>query len=328
MNAWAGRHISPRFGDVALSAITPADVESWLAELRMKGLAASSCNRILAILKSVFALAIATCHIAHGRSPCREIRNFRMSPKQPRSLSLKEGKQLLDCLRSIHRPEALIIQLLLLTGARKSEILKARWEFLDCERRILTVPCSKSGKQRFIYLSEEATRLFRSIKSRDGCPWILPDRNPQKPLSDVYRFWNKIRTQLGLRDTRIHDLRHSFASYLVMDGHTLYIAQQLLGHSDPRTTMRYAHFAQTTLIAATATLDSPFRMGRHSHRDGGPEEIREDSINHFIYSTNKLEDKKLAATKAAEACLKGEMEAASWGKAYRKDFLDDNGLLF
>ena len=82
----------------------------------------------------------------------------------------------------------------------------------------------------------------------------FPGHAPGKPLSDIYIFWNRLRNALGLTDVRIHDLRHTFASFLVNAGHSLYEVQKLLGHSDPRTTMRYAHLGQAALLAAAETV--------------------------------------------------------------------------
>ena len=251
----ARRHISPALGSRRLRQITRLDVENWLSGLRAGGLAPSTCNRILAVLRSAFALAEALAFIGRDKSPCRGVSNFRVVNTKERFLDQAQGQRLIAHLTVINRQEARIVQLLLLTGARKSEIIRARWENLDCERRILTVPVSKSGRPRYIYLPEEAVKIFESVNQRGASPWIFPGRNPEKPISDIYRFWKGVRNELGLENIRIHDLRHTFASYVVASGHTLYVAQQLLGHSDPRTTMRYAHFAQKTLLAAVGVLD-------------------------------------------------------------------------
>lgn len=250
----ARRHLSPIFGSRRLEEITTFDVERWLSDLRSSGLAPSTCNRILATLKGIFSLAEIYGHIAFGASPCRHVRQMKVLPRRERFLNGEEGRRLMRELAQSERQEAKVIQLLLLTGARKSEILKARWEELDCERGILTVPLSKSGKPRYIFLSREAVRIFEGIERTEMCEWIFPGRKAQKPVSDIYQFWNSIRCKLGMRDVRLHDLRHSYASYLVGAGHTLYETQQLLGHSDPRTTMRYAHFAQYALVRAAGSV--------------------------------------------------------------------------
>lgn len=250
----ARKHLSPIFGRCRIGEITTFDVERWLTNLRESGLAPATCNRILAALKSICALAEVFGHIPFGLSPCRQVKQLKVRSRKERFLSVAEGKRLLAHLHQIDRKEAMAIQLLLLTGARKSEILRARWEYLDLENRVLTVPVSKSGKPRYIYLSEEAVKVFQGIQRIEERGWIFPGRSPEKPISDIYQFWNKTRCQLGLKDVRLHDLRHTFASYLVSSGHTLYEAQHLLGHSDPRTTMRYAHFVQRTLVEATASV--------------------------------------------------------------------------
>jgi integrase len=155
-----------------------------------------------------------------------------------------------------NRIEALVIRLLLLTGARKSEILTARWEYVRLDLRLLVVPLSKSGKPRHIPLSDEALAIITSLQRRHGCPWLFPGHNPEKPLSDVFLFWKQLRQELGMPDVRIHDLRHTFASCLVNAGHSLYEVQKLLGHSDPKITMRYAHLGQECLLAAAEVVSS------------------------------------------------------------------------
>lgn len=242
-------HISSIFGHMRLAEISSFDVELWLTRLREKGLAASTCNRILALFKSVCTLAEKYGQIPSGMSPSREVRKLKAPPAQARYLSVEEGKKLMAYLRGIDKTEARVIELLLLTGARRSEILQARWENLDLEHRILTVPLSKSGRTRHIYLSAEAAGIFAKMRGL-STGYIFPGRNADRPASTLYQFWRKTRDTLGLTGTRVHDLRHTYASYLVSGGHSLYETQQLLGHSDPRTTMRYAHFAQEKLLAA------------------------------------------------------------------------------
>lgn len=177
-----------------------------------------------------------------------------------RSWRLKEEAQrLMRRLEQCGRPEASALRLLLLTGARKSEILRARWENVRTDLRLLIVPLSKSGRPRHIPLSAAAIAVLRALPRVPGRPWLFPGKAPGKPLSDLYPFWNRIRKELGLVGVRIHDLRHSYASFLVNSGHSLYEVQKLLGHSDPRTTMRYAHLGQAPLLAAAETVSACLR---------------------------------------------------------------------
>jgi len=225
-----------------------------MQNLTIRGLAPATCNRILAVFKSICSLATTHGLLPAGQSPCADVLPFKIHTLRERYLTQDEARRLMQELEKSDRPEAAAIRLLLLTGARKNEILKARWEHIRLDLRLLIVPLSKSGKPRHIPLSDEAIMLIRAIPRVPGCPWLFPGRAPGKPLSGVYVFWNKLRCGLGLADVRIHDLRHTFASFLVNAGHSLYEVQKLLGHSDPRTTMRYAHLGQASLVAAAETV--------------------------------------------------------------------------
>ena len=248
------QHILPTFATVSLQELSRNDVESWLYALVGRGLAPASCNRILSVFKSLCAFAVVRGLLQH--SPCKGIAPLQIRHVRERYLSRDEAQRLIQALQSSPRQEARVLQLLLLTGARKSEILKARWEHVHLEQRLLTVPLSKSNRPRHIALSDEAVAVIRNLPRRPGCPWLFPGHTPGKPLSDVYLFWNGLRQKLGIAEVRIHDLRHTFASILVNAGHSLYEVQRLLGHSDPRTTMRYAHLGYGSMLAATGTVST------------------------------------------------------------------------
>lgn len=250
----ARQHLSPAFGDRELASIERRDVELWLRSLAVRGLAPATCNRILAVLKSICTLAGLQGLLPAGQSPCAGVLPFKIRTMRERFLTHEEARKLMRALEHSPRREASALRLLLLTGARKSEILRARWENVRLDQRLLTVPLSKSGRPRHISLSKEAVAVIHSLRRKPGCPWLFPGHAPDKPLSDIYVFWNRLRNALGLQDVRIHDLRHTFASFLVNAGHSLYEVQKLLGHSDPRTTMRYAHLGQIALLTATETV--------------------------------------------------------------------------
>ena len=254
----ARQHLSPTFGDRQLIDIQRHEVEDWLRGLSGKGLAPTTCNRILAVLKTICSLAETRGLLPAGQSPCKGVSSFKIHTQRERYLSREEAQRLMRALEKSDRLEAFAIRLLLLTGARKSEILKARWENVRLDQRLLTVPLSKSGRPRHILLSDAALDILRALPRTSGNSWLFPGHAPEKPLSDLYLFWNRLRRDLGLVDVRIHDLRHTFASFLVNAGHSLYEAQKMLGHGDPRTTMRYAHLGQASLLAAAETVSGFF----------------------------------------------------------------------
>ncbi|WP_165174969.1 site-specific integrase [Desulfovibrio sp. ZJ369] len=269
----ARQHLSPVFGDRRLASIQRHEVEDWLHGLSVQGLAPATCNRILAVFKTICSLAKMRGVLPAGQSPCAGVSSFKIHMLRERYLTREEAQHLMRALEKSVRPEALAIRLLLLTGARKSEILKARWENVRLDLRLLIVPLSKSGRPRHILLSDAAVAVLRAIPRTPGNPWLFPGHAPGKPLSDLYLFWNKLRRELGLADVRIHDLRHTFASFLVNAGHSLYEAQKMLGHRDPRTTMRYAHLGQASLLAAAETVSGFFTLPARADRNFFPSPV-------------------------------------------------------
>lgn len=254
----ARKYFSPIFGARPLCDIKRNEVESWLQNILNSGLSPSSCNRYLAVFKTIFSLAEMEGYLAYGQSPCYGVSCLKAHGQRERYLSYQEANSLMNALKKSQRIEALALRLLLLTGARKSEVLKARWENINLDQRLLVVPLSKSGKPRHIVLSDAAIEIIKAIPRKDGNPWLFPGHAKDKPLSDIYLYWNNTRRELGLGDVRIHDLRHTFASFLVNAGHSLYEVQKMLGHGDPRTTMRYAHIGQASLLAAAETVSNVF----------------------------------------------------------------------
>ncbi len=253
------------FGERYLHSITCMEMVAWQNSLPTKKLQASTCNRIISVAKSVFNCAVRWGILDTLHNPCRDLTPFPENTPQTRYLNKAETVQVLTELRAMKdNKNAIALQLLLFTGARKQEILAARWENVNFETHILTIPLSKSGKARHIPLSDEAVKLIHTLevmrngtkktrKNKDNMasPWLFPANDPTKHVSSVYRTWNKVRKKLGLQGVRIHDLRHSFASLLVNAGCSLYEVQKILGHHDPRVTMRYAHLAQSSLVEAT-----------------------------------------------------------------------------
>jgi hypothetical protein len=156
--------------------------------------------------------------------------------------------------------------LLLLTGARRNEITQAKWEYVNWQRRTLLVPLSKSGKPRAIALNAQAIELLQGIARVDGNRYIFPSEVTGRPSASLYFPWDRIRQRAGLYSVRLHDLRHSFASFLVNQGVSLYVVQGLLGHSHARTTQRYAHLAQETLLDAAQVVGTIVARGCENPR--------------------------------------------------------------
>jgi integrase len=113
---------------------------------------------------------------------------------------------------------------------------------------------AKGGRPRIIYLSAEALRLMQCVPSRGQSEFLFPGPVTGKP-SSIYKGWNRIRTAAGLRDVRLHDLRHTYASILVNANVSLYVVKQLLGHKTLRMAQRYSHLNDKTLSNAAKLID-------------------------------------------------------------------------
>lgn len=249
-------HIFPYFTQCMIGKVKRIDILNWQKKLQSKGLAAGTCNRTFVLLKTVFNCAIRWGHLATENNPCKDVRPFEDKSVKERYLTPEEARNMVEALHASHHQQSCqAILLLLYTGARKSEILSARWEYVDVDRRLLTVPMSKSGKTRHIPLSDEAIKILQTIPRLGSSAWVFPSSSGKGHLQSVFRLWDSLRKSLGLSDVRLHDLRHSFASFLVNAGCSLYEVQRCLGHCDPKVTMRYAHLAPHTLINAANMVE-------------------------------------------------------------------------
>ena len=249
-------HALPQLGKLTLDEIKAEHIVDVVARMKAKGLAASTANRVLVILRYIYNLAIKWRVPGIASNPTTGIE---LGPEIQRNRYLtKEKAQVLSAAiaNDENRTAANAIMLLLLTGARRNEITQARWEHVFWDERKLHVPISKSGKPRWISLSASAIGLLRSIPRCAGNDYIFPAPTTGRPSPSLWFPWKRIRDRAGLGDVRLHDLRHSFARFLVNEGVSLYVVQGLLGHANAKTTQRYAHLQSDTLSRATDVVDA------------------------------------------------------------------------
>ena len=273
-----GVHVIPALGSKRIVDLRRADV----ARLHNK-LSGSpyQANRAVALVSAVWNWAARRDEISFADNPARAVERFKESGRE-RFLTSEELTRLGDVLRegetiglpysvdetkpnAKHAPKeerrrvnldpfaVAAIRLLILTGGRLREILDAQWSQLDLERGVLFLANSKTGKKP-LYLSAAAQAVLASLPRVKGNPHIIAGAVERAPRSDLNKPWRAVRRAAKLEGVRIHDLRHSFASFGAGASLGLPIIGKLLGHSQAATTHRYAHLDADPLRRAVETI--------------------------------------------------------------------------
>jgi integrase len=244
-------HLVPRWGPLRLDEIKPQDIANWLAEKRAEGLAPASVEKIRVTFGRSFELARQWGLTGAAINPVRSVPKPKFDNKRERFLTPEQASRLLEAAaRSLNPQLFSILHLLLLTGARVSELLNAEWRHVDLDRRAWHIPVTKTGKSRYVPLSQTAVSVIAALPTFAGCPYLIPNPETLKPFVSIKHGWQKVRRDAGLPDLRIHDLRHSAASFMINGGVDLYAVGKILGHADHKSTMRYSHLANETLMRA------------------------------------------------------------------------------
>ncbi len=233
-------------------------------------------NRVLALLSSFFSWCDKNGYRKDGKNPCRHVGKYEERARE-RYLSEQEIYDIGKALKEYEKANKYVtehphkknkgkkvinlttpyvtgaIRLLLLTGARCNEILSLKWTNVDFERKLIRLQESKTG-QKTIYLSAPALQLLNSLPQIEKNPYVICGKKEGSHLVNIKDPWGEIRTIAKLEDVRIHDLRHNYASTAMASGHHLKVIGSLLGHSDTKTTERYAHLANDPLQTANETI--------------------------------------------------------------------------
>lgn len=243
--------ILPAIGRMRITDVARSDVARFHHDWRHKPYQA---NRNLEIISKMFNLAELWGLRPDGTNPRRHIKKY-PEKKRERFYSPSElqavGRVLCDMEgEGIELASAIAaVRLLLFTGCRLNEIMRLRWEYVDLAANALRLPDSKTGAKT-VHIGEAAVAVLRGIRREPDNPFVIAGRIPKSHLTDLQPFWQRVRARAGLKDARIHDLRHTFASVAVSNGQSLPMIGKLLGHTQVQTTARYAHLATDPVLRA------------------------------------------------------------------------------
>ena len=242
--------ILPFFAHRPIKDISALDVRQWFATLRRTPAAA---NRALPVLSAIFREAESMGLRSENSNPCIGIKRYR-SPGRNRFLTTQEMCRLGSVLEEFerHKPEAVaLIRLLILTGCRQGEIRHLRWD--DYREGNLYLRDSKTGP-RTVWLSNSARYVLNGLKR--SSIWVFPAQRGDEFMRNetLYRIWRDICSVAVLTDVRLHDLRHTYASFALRQGESVLTIGRLLGHRDASTTLRYLHFEDTLASQAVQTV--------------------------------------------------------------------------
>lgn len=265
------KHILPALGRRKADSVTHGDVEDLHHAMRETPYQA---NRMLSLLSKMMTLAERWGMRPQGSNPCSHVERYK-EKKRERFLSAAElvrlGEVLTEAEQEEQEPPAAILalRLLLLTGARKSEILELEWSEVDFERRCLRLEDSKTG-EKVIPLNAPALELLDEAPRYEENPYVCAGRLDGGHFVGLSKVWERLRIQAEIEDVRIHDLRHSFASIGAGGGFSLPIIGALLGHTQSQTTARYAHLSDDPLHEASERIGGEIA----SHLNGESGEVR------------------------------------------------------
>ena len=254
------------FGNMRLNEITRQEIQAFHTQVKQSGLAASSCNHYVKLLKHSLNLAIDWNML--DTNPAVRVPLFHEDNKKENYLNEDELERLLKVLRTDdNRAVCQILLFLLSTGARLNEALVATWENIDMDRRIWRILASnsKSKRIRSVPLNDSALEVLKAVNTQGQFEHVFINQQTGEPYTTISKVWDRIRRKANLPHLRIHDLRHGFASFLVNNGRTLYEVQALLGHSSPNVTQRYAHLSTKALQDAANSAS----MAIHNAGGGG-----------------------------------------------------------
>lgn len=233
----AADHILPFFGDIELLNITPKFIEDYMIARKSPSVANATINRELSSLRAALSKAVLWEWIP--TNPFARVKLLKEPPGRDRYLTLEEYSELLK-----HCPDWLndLVVVAVGTGMRRNEITLLKWESIDFLNRTIRIDKSKNGSKRIIPMNNTVYSTIKAIPRRLGTPFVFHTKGG-KPYMNVSKIFAKVIKETHIDNFRFHDLRHTCASWLVLNGVDLYTVSKILGHKSIEMTQRYAHLS-------------------------------------------------------------------------------------
>ena len=247
------RQLVNDFGHIPLNNFSIAIIEQWQSNrMKINGNKPASVDSMLAVLKHMFSKAFEWKKVSeHSLQQVRKVKLFNPNNRRLRYLSEEECRRLIDECENHLKP---IVITALHTGMRKTEILSLTWNMVDLQNRIITLAYTKNNERREIPISSLLYNTLKNQRTRIDTNYVFHDKNG-RPFKDIKKSFSSALVRAKIPDFVFHDLRHTFASHLVMAGVDIVTVQKLLGHKTLTMTLRYAHLANAHRINAIDKLE-------------------------------------------------------------------------
>lgn len=237
------KYVLPAIGNDSLSRIETLQLIKLHSEISAH--APVQANRVLELVRAIFNSA-KRWGLWSGVNPAEAIKMNREHPRE-RWVTPEEMPRLLKAIleeKNLYAQKAMLLYLL--TGCRKSEILKLKWSDIDLGRKQLIIRKTKTQRTYFISLSSFALEVLESIPRKENNPYVICGHR-EGSLVNITKPWYRVRARANINDVRIHDLRHTFASWLAQENHSLLFVGKALNHQSSQSTSRYAHLQQSAV---------------------------------------------------------------------------------
>jgi len=255
-------HFTRVWGNPPIHTLTVEVLDHYRARRIGEQVGPATINREMATLKHALSKAVEWKLLRKtAREELTAIKKYQEPDGHLRYLSGEaEAERLLQACGDSLRP---IVVTAIHTGMRKGELLGLTWDCVDMTHGFIRLKQTKNGKARALPFNETLWNLFSRLRTRPDVPWVFHDPAGHR-WEDVRHAFDRACEGAGLTDFHFHDLRHTFASWLMMRGVPLATVSNLLGHTSPTMTLRYAHLSPKHLTSAVRVLD-PVSSSSHDN---------------------------------------------------------------